>query len=151
MKKKNLFFMPSFEGGGVEKNLILVANFFAKKQIELKLITVSKKYKKNFNNKVSFIYPNSHIWDKFGRIPKYLISLYLLFLEYLKDKNFIVFCFQGNIFCILFCKFFKIKIVIRPNSFPTGWSNNIIKKKISQKFLVLQIKLLLIVMILKKN
>ena len=37
MKKKILFFMPSFEGGGVEKNLILVANFFAKKPIELKL------------------------------------------------------------------------------------------------------------------
>ena len=133
MKKKILFFMPSFEGGGVEKNLILVANFFAKKPIELKLITASKKYKKNFNNKINFISPNSHIWDKLGRIPKYFISLYLLFLEYLKDKNFIVFCFQGNIFCILFCKFFKIKIVIRPNSSPAGWSKNTIKKKIFSK------------------
>ncbi len=55
MKKKILFFMPSFEGGGVEKNLILVAKFFAKKPIELKLIKASKKYKKNLNHKINFI------------------------------------------------------------------------------------------------
>ena len=29
MKKKILYFMPSFEGGGVEKNIIIIANYFA--------------------------------------------------------------------------------------------------------------------------
>tara|TARA_B100001029_G_scaffold86672_1_gene71141 strand:+ start:261 stop:386 length:126 start_codon:yes stop_codon:yes gene_type:complete len=30
-KKKIIFFMPSFEGGGVEKNITIIANYFAKK------------------------------------------------------------------------------------------------------------------------
>ena len=29
--KKILFFMPSIEGGGVEKNLFIVSNYFSKK------------------------------------------------------------------------------------------------------------------------
>ena len=35
MTKKNLvIFMPSIEGGGVEKNLFIVANFLSKKLIK---------------------------------------------------------------------------------------------------------------------
>ena len=29
--KKLIFFMPSMEGGGVEKNLVIIANYFIKK------------------------------------------------------------------------------------------------------------------------
>ena len=38
MKKKIIFFMPSFEGGGVEKNIILVANYFIKKKLNISKI-----------------------------------------------------------------------------------------------------------------
>ena len=31
MKKKLILFMPSIEGGGVEKNLYIIANYLAKK------------------------------------------------------------------------------------------------------------------------
>ena len=31
-KKKIIFFMPSFEGGGVEKNIGLISNYFIKKK-----------------------------------------------------------------------------------------------------------------------
>ena len=68
---------------------------------------------------------------------KYLICIYLLLKEYKKDKNFHVFCFQGNIICLIFCKLLKIKIAIRPNSSPSGWSNNIIKKFLFSKILSL--------------
>ena len=40
--------MPSIEGGGVEKNLFLVSNYLGKRIGNVSLITVSRKYKKNF-------------------------------------------------------------------------------------------------------
>ena len=46
MKKKIIFFMPSFEGGGVEKNITLIANYFVKKNPSISLITSSKSIKK---------------------------------------------------------------------------------------------------------
>ena len=133
MKKKIIFFMPSFEGGGVEKNIIIITNYFIKKNPSISIITASKNVRKKINRKINFISPVSNFWDKFGRIPKYLICIFLLFNEYRKDKNFNVFCFQGNIICIIFCKIFQIKVVIRPNSSPTGWSNNLFKKILFSK------------------
>ena len=127
--------MPSFEGGGVEKNIILIANYFIKKNPSISIITSSKYIKKRFNNKINFISPISNLWNKCGRIPKYLICIFLLFKEYNKDKNFKVFCFQGNIIRIIFCKLFRLKIAIRPNSSPTGWSNNLFKKILFSKIL----------------
>jgi len=46
MKKKIIFFMPSFEGGGVEKNIIMIINNFIKKDVNISLITASKKIRK---------------------------------------------------------------------------------------------------------
>ena len=83
--------MPSFEGGGVEKNVFLIANFFIKKIDKISIITVSKRYKNKFDKRISFLAPKYFFWDNFGRLTKYFICLYLLFLEYLKDKNLIVF------------------------------------------------------------
>ena len=129
--------MPSFEGGGVEKNIILVANYFVKKNPSISIITCSKYIKKKFNNKIKFISPMNRLWDEYGRIPKYLICIFLLFKEYKKDKKFHVFCFQGNIICLIFCKLLRIKIVVRSNSSPSGWSKNIIKKIFFSKILSL--------------
>ena len=63
-QKKLIIFMPSIEGGGVEKNLFLVSNHLSKKFSKISLITVSKNYKKKFNNKIEFISPKYNIWDK---------------------------------------------------------------------------------------
>ena len=134
-KKKIIFFMPSFEGGGVEKNIVLIANYFIKKKLNISLITTSKDAKKKIDKKVHFICPFNLSWNNYGRIPKYIICILLLFKEYKKDKNFKVFCFQGNILCIIFCKIFNLKVIIRPNSSPSGWSNNILKKIVFTKIL----------------
>ena len=56
-KKKLIFFMPSMEGGGVEKNLILIANYISKKNIDINLISYDAKFKKNFDKKINFITP----------------------------------------------------------------------------------------------
>ena len=41
--KKNTIFMPSIEGGGVEKNLFIVSNYLAKKLGKISIISASLK------------------------------------------------------------------------------------------------------------
>ena len=130
MKNKIILFMPSIEGGGVEKNFFLVSNYLVHKVNSLKVITVSKKYKKKFDKSIILITPSSSIWDNFSRRVKYLIATFLLVREILKDKNTIIFSFQANIYCILICKLFSVKVISRSNTAPIGWSKNPIKRLI---------------------
>ena len=116
MKKKLIIFMPSIEGGGVEKNLFIVTNYLVKKVPKVLLITASKKFKKKFSKSLTFISPYSNKWDYKSRRTKYLICLFLLLKEILKDRNQLVFAFQANIYCILICKLLGIKIITRSNS-----------------------------------
>jgi len=137
MTKKILFFMPSFEGGGVEKNIIMIINYFIKKNVDIGLITTSKEISKIINRKVDLIVPKYNFWNYQSRFIKYTLCIFFLFFEYCKNKNFNVFCFQGNLICVIFCKIFKLKIIIRPNSSPAGWSNNFFKKFLFSKILKL--------------
>ena len=127
--------MPSIEGGGVEKNLFIVTNYLAKKVSRVLLISASKKYKKKFHKSIQFISPYSNKWDLKSRRTKYLICLFLLLKEILKNRNVIVFAFQANIYCILVCKLFNVKIITRSNSAPIGWSKNFFKRIIYKYFL----------------
>ena len=78
MNGKIVVFMPSIEGGGVEKNLFLVCNYLVKKVRNLKLI--SKNLKK-FSNSVEFITYSYDFLDKLNRRLKYLLSIFLLIKE----------------------------------------------------------------------
>ena len=127
--------MPSIEGGGVEKNLFIVSNYLAKKFNGISLITISKKYKNKFNSLVKIYTLSSSFWDKTSRRFKYFLSICLLINEFIKDRNKVVFAFQANIYCIIICKIFGVKVVVRSNSAPFGWSKNPIKRKLF-KFLL---------------
>ena len=129
MSQRIIMFMPSIEGGGVEKNFFIVANYLIKFK-DVSVITISNKFKNKFNNKINFISPKSNFWDSFNRRFKYIFALILLINEFFKKKEKIVFCFQANIYAILICKLFSVKIIVRSNSAPFGWSNSLIKKKI---------------------
>ena len=133
VSKNLIIFMPFIGGGGVEKNLFLISNYLSKKFGRIILITSSKKFKPKFNNKVKFITPKSSLPDNFNLILKYLICLYILLKFILKNKNSLVLSFQANIYCILICKLFNIKIITRSNSSPSGWYHNFIKKFIYKK------------------
>ena len=127
--------MPSIEGGGVEKNLFIICNYLASKLQKLSVITISKKYKKKFKSSIKFISPASERWDKFGRRIKYFLALLMLIKEIIKDRDITVLSFQANIYCIIICKIFSIRVISRSNSAPIGWSNNFIKKIIFKYFL----------------
>jgi len=128
LDKKIIIFMPSIEGGGVERNLFEICNFFSKKFRKVSIVTVSREYKKKFSEKINFIGPKKKM--NVGRFVKYLIcSFYLLSEIFVKKNKIILFSFQANIFAIIIGKFFGYKVVVRANSAPSGWINNIIKKE----------------------
>ena len=126
-KKKIVIFMPSIEDGGVEKNLFLISNFLIKKINNISIITISNKFKNKFDKKIKLIFFSNNFFNYFGRRKKFFLCLFLLFLEILKDKNILVFSFQGNIYCTLLCKILGVKVIVRSNTSPEGWSQNIFK------------------------
>jgi glycosyltransferase involved in cell wall biosynthesis len=132
--RKLVIFVPSIEDGGVEKNLFLITNFFAKKDINVNIITANRDKKKFFDKKVNFISPNSNNLNKKNRFYKTLYSFYLLFKFYLRNKNFMILSFQANIYAIFFSFFFRIDIITRSNTAPYGWSSSYIKRYIFKLF-----------------
>ena len=128
MKKSVLIFMPFIEGGGVEKNLFLISNFLIKKIRKITIITISKKYKKKFNKSIKFVTLSFDIWSKFGKKFQYFLALIFFIKEILNNKNLIVFSFQANIYCIVICKLFGVKVISRSNTAPIGWSRNWFKR-----------------------
>lgn len=135
INKRILFFMPSIEGGGVEKNLFIVSNHFAKKFKKVDLITTSTEFKNKFDKKINIISPKINFWRRYGRRIKYLICLILLIKTLLNNKDIKVFSFQANIYCLIVCKLLNTKVVVRSNSAPIGWSNNFLKLLVFKKIL----------------
>jgi len=127
LEKQLILFMPSMEGGGVEKNIILISNYLSKNLKKIILITFDNKFNKNFSKKIKIINPNSIKNKKYSKYYKYFICLMILFKQILTNKNSLIFAFQANIYCIILSIFLNVPIIVRSNSSPTGWTNNFIK------------------------
>ena len=121
--------MPSVEGGGVEKNFFIISNYLANKLGKIFLITAENNLSKKFKN-IEIISPHSNFWRNRGRFRKYIICVLLLIKMLLKNRNSLVLSFQANLYSILICKLFKIRVISRSNSSPSGWSKNSIKNYI---------------------
>ena len=127
-KKKLVIFMPSIEGGGVEKNFFIIANYFSKSHDNLTVITSNSTASNKLRDNINLISPKYKFWNNYSRRLKYAICLILLIREVLRNKNLIVFAFQANLYCVIICKLLRVKVLTRSNSAPSGWSKNIIKK-----------------------
>ena len=123
------------EGGGVEKNLIIIANYIAKYIKGVKLITFDSNFNKYFDKKIKIINVITKTEKKHSKYFKYACCIWLLIKEYLSDKNLLVFTFQANIYGIILAYFLRFKIISRSNSSPTGWNKNIFKNFIFKFFL----------------
>ena len=121
--------MPSVEGGGVEKNFFIISNYLANKLDKIFLITAENNLSKKIKN-IDIVYPRSNFWRNKARFRKYIICIFLLIKILLKNRNILVFTFQANLYAILVCKLFRISIISRSNSSPSGWSKNFIKNYI---------------------
>lgn len=129
--------MPFIGGGGVEKNLFIIANFFSKKFKNISVCTYSKKPKNKFNKKIKFLTPETSFSENINLRIKYLICLFTLCKFLNRNKNAVVFSFQANIYCILLCKLLNVKIIVRSNSSPSGWDHNYIKRILYKKIISL--------------
>ena len=127
--------MPTIDVGGVEKNFILISNYLAQNLKKVTIVSTTCRLKNKFRNNIKFVSLFNLNIEILPRRIKFLLSLILLFIEILKNRNNLVFSFQANFYCIFLCKILGIKVIVRSNSSPTGWSNNIIKKKLYKFFL----------------
>tara|TARA_B100000900_G_C20589610_1_gene721095 strand:- start:1613 stop:2731 length:1119 start_codon:yes stop_codon:yes gene_type:complete len=127
--------MPFIGGGGVEKNLFIIANHLSKKFDKIRICTLSRDKIGKFNKKIQYLGPSKNFYEKLNIRLKYMISLMILFKFLIKNRNSTVLSFQANIYCIVLCKFLNIKIIIRSNSSPSGWYHNTLKK-IIYKYLI---------------
>ena len=55
MQKKLIIFIPSIEGGGVEKNLFIISKYLKDKIKNISVITLSNRYKNRFVG-INFIF-----------------------------------------------------------------------------------------------
>ena len=68
MNKNIIFYIPSIEGGGVEKNFHLLIKYLPKIIGKIYIITADKRY--NNSKNIKYICPNSNYWNKKKRILK---------------------------------------------------------------------------------
>ena len=102
----------------------------------------NKSEKKKFDKRIKFLTTSKKVPEYLNIRLKYLISLFVLFKYLLNNKDVVVFSFQANIYCILVCKVFRIKIIVRSNSSPSGWYHNFIKKYLYKKIISLADKII---------
>ena len=128
INKNILLFIPMIDGGGVEKNFFIIANFFAKYFKKVTVVTTSKEFEFRLNKNIEFITPRNFFWNKIqNRRLKIIICLCLVLKYFIKNKKFIAFSFHGNLYCCILCKLLGQKIILRSNSSISGWSKNILK------------------------
>ena len=132
-KKNIIFFCPSIEEGGVEKNLVNICNGIVENH-KVTLVTANKNKNILFRKKINFISPNTNFFNNKSRIFKSICCAYLLLKNYNKQKNIII-AFQSNILAIVMSKILNYKVIVRSNQSPNNYAKNIIKRKIMAFFL----------------
>ncbi len=125
MKKKIIFYIPSIEGGGVEKNLYLLIKYLPKQIGKIQIITANKK--NNNSRNINYVCPNSEYWSKKNRTLKNIICIYLLIKNFWCSKGVIV-SFQSNLTSIIISKIFGFKVLIRLNTSLKKYLNNFLRR-----------------------
>tara|TARA_B110000027_G_C16115485_1_gene299878 strand:+ start:2145 stop:3260 length:1116 start_codon:yes stop_codon:yes gene_type:complete len=139
--KELIILYPSFERGGVEKNLINFANSCDNQKIKIYLISnISKtSQKKFFKKNINFISVKLPLNIKsFKRFFTSLssISTLLDIFKYVKKENSLIVSFQSHVLPIILCKLFKRKIVLR-NSEDIIEATKYADNKVSASFIFL--------------
>ena len=126
MKKNIVFFIPSIEGAGVEKNFFLLLKFLIRKFDKIYIISAdSKIFKKT--DKIIQINPSSKFFSNKSRLFKTVISSYLLIKNFaFKDTT--ILSFQSNVPVIIISKILGFKVLVRLNTSLQKYINSIIKK-----------------------
>lgn len=134
--KKIIFFMPNIERGGIEKNLVLLSEYFVKKNYSVEIIfsKLSIEIQKKLNNKIKFSKSNDYIKNIFfpNRIIN-SINCFLYLLLFKPSNKSILISMQDHPLSILACKKINLKCVLRIANHPKyslKFFNNFFKYKI---------------------
>ena len=122
-----IIFIPSIEGGGVEKNLFYITKYIQSKFKNVYLITASKLKPNLFGKNIKLIMPNTNYFNNKNRFFKNIVCTYLLIKNF-KKKKALIFSLQSNFFSIISSKVISAKIIIRLNTSPEKYISNIYKK-----------------------
>ena len=125
MKKKIIFYIPSIEGGGVEKNLFLLLKYLPKLIGKIHIITANKK--NNNAKNIKYICPDSNYWGKKNRLLKNIICIYLLIKNFRSSKA-VILSLQSNITSIIISKILGFKVLIRLNTSLDKYLKNFFKR-----------------------
>ena len=127
---KLVIFNPSIEAGGVERNLEMIANHLCKK-FKKRIYLISYDSTLKLDKSINIIEPVLQFKIK-NRIFKYLVCIISLIKFYTKNKHFVIFSFQANVYAIFIARILNQKIIIRVNAAPDKWITNY--KKIVLKY-----------------
>ena len=86
IKKRLILFMPSIDGGGVEKNLIIISNYLSKKIEDIVLITFDSKFNNNFNRNIKIINAIKKIEENIQSITS-IFNAFFYFIRKLEEEN----------------------------------------------------------------
>ena len=134
--KSLLIFIPSIENGGVEKNLYIIANYFAKNNISVKILTAFNSNRKFFDKRIKIISLKNKNNLINSRFLKTLIAIFLFF-KYCCFNNNLILSFQSNITAILLGLISNKKIIIRSNTSPGKYIKNSLNRIIFKFFFIL--------------
>ncbi len=149
MKNNNqlMFFYPSIEIGGLEKNLFSLINSLSKKKYYVNLITFKAIKNNNFaknlyslDKKVNVITPK-FFFDTNKRYIKYFFC-FLTLINLCSKNKFLIISFQSNILSIIAAKLTNSQIIIRCNTAPSKYISNFNKKFFFKFFYSLADKIL---------
>ena len=122
-----VIFIPSIEGGGVEKNLFYLTNYIQSQFKDIYLITADKINKNLVSKNIKLIMPNSSFFNNKNRLIKSIICSYFL-VKYFKKKKILILSFQSNFFSVFFSKVINAKVILRLNTSPEKYISNFYKK-----------------------
>ena len=132
MIKEIIFFCPSIEDGGVEKNLFLIANKLSD-NFKISVITANKNKKDKFSKKVNLIFPKNINIDNVYRLIKTFYCFFLTIKKY-RGKNKVIISYESNIFAIIIGKLIGVPVIIRSNASPEGYLKSFLKTHIFKFF-----------------
>ena len=124
MIKKIVFFVPNIDDGGIEKNLVILCNFFILKgyAVEVIFFRISNNIKKKINKKVklikcknlfSFTFVNQRINNS---INCFFYSVFSIKI----DKKSVIFSMQDHPFAIIISLIKGIPSILRIANHPIG-------------------------------
>ena len=124
MNKKIIFFVPNIDDGGIEKNLVILSNYFLKKNHDVEIIfsRISRKILKKLNSKIILKKTNNYLNLKFlnERVNNSINCFIFCLLKLKVKKKSVLFSMQDHPFGILLSMIKNIPSIIRIANHPIG-------------------------------